>query len=241
MRDGNIVDEPKPDGATGPTPTSALASASPSRSDVRNGSRKKKPGILSELRFFRRTTEMALRSLHRNVMRSVLTTLGIIIGVGSLISIAEIGKGSSTAIKQVLVTTGANSLLVQAGAASNNGVSLGSGTIKTLTPEDAEAIINECPAVDSLAPIVVARRQVVNGNRNWVPIYIYGTTPGFLRVREWERLAEERRSPPRTSATSPWSAYSVRRSSTNSSEASPPWARRSSSTTSPPRDRRLEP
>lgn len=190
MRDGNIVDEPKPDGATGLAPASALVSASPSKSDVRGGVRKKRPGILSEIRFFRRTTEMALRSLHRNVMRSVLTTLGIIIGVGSLISIAEIGKGSSTAIKQVLVTTGANSLLVQAGAASNNGVSLGSGTIKTLTPEDAEAIINECPAVDSLAPIVVARRQVVNGNRNWVPIYIYGTTPGFLRVREWERLAE---------------------------------------------------
>jgi macrolide transport system ATP-binding/permease protein len=148
------------------------------------------PGLRGEFRFLRRTTSMALRSLQRNVMRSVLTTLGIIIGVGSLIAIAEIGKGSATAIKQVLVTTGANSLLVQAGAASSNGVSLGSGTIKTLTPEDAEAIRNECPAVDSLAPIVYARQQVVNGNHNWVPIYIYGTTKGFLRVREWEHLAE---------------------------------------------------
>ncbi|AGA31114.1 ABC transporter permease [Singulisphaera acidiphila] len=186
MRDGNIVDDPRPafDSGSVPAPSPNLGVGEAT------ATRKKKPGILSEVRFFRRTTEMALRSLRRNVMRSVLTTLGIIIGVGSLISIAEIGKGSSTAIKQVLVTTGANSLLVQAGAASNNGVSLGSGTIKTLTPEDAEAITNECPAVDSLAPIVVARRQVVNGNRNWVPIYIYGTTPGFLRVREWERLAE---------------------------------------------------
>ncbi|WP_406694058.1 ABC transporter permease [Singulisphaera sp. Ch08] len=186
MRDGNIVDDPRPAVDSGPSPGPVPVP----KPGGGKGPRKKKAGLLSEIRFFRRTTEMALRSLRRNVMRSVLTTLGIIIGVGSLISIAEIGKGSSTAIKQVLVTTGANSLLVQAGAASNNGVSLGSGTIKTLTPEDAEAITNECPAVDSLAPIVVARRQVVNGNRNWVPIYIYGTTPGFLRVREWERLSE---------------------------------------------------
>jgi macrolide transport system ATP-binding/permease protein len=143
-----------------------------------------------QLQFLRRTASTAVRSLRRNVMRSVLTTVGIIIGVASLIAIAEIGKGSATAIKQVLVTTGANTLLVQAGAASSNGVSLGSGTIKTLTPEDAEAISRECPAVDGVSPMVYARRQVIYGSRNWVPIYIYGTTPGFLRVREWEQLAE---------------------------------------------------
>jgi macrolide transport system ATP-binding/permease protein len=147
-------------------------------------------GKRKAFRFFRRTTGMALRSLRRNAMRSILTAVGIIIGVASLIAIAEIGKGSATAIKEVLVTTGATSVLVQAGAASSNGVSLGSGTIKTLTPEDAESIQHECPAVDCLAPIVYARRQVVHGNKNWVPIYIYGTTPSFLRVREWESLTE---------------------------------------------------
>jgi macrolide transport system ATP-binding/permease protein len=142
------------------------------------------------LRLLPRTTGTALRSLRRNVLRSVLTTLGIIIGVASLIAIAEIGKGSSTAIREVLFRMGVNNLLVQAGAASRNGVSLGSGSIKTLTPEDAEAILNECPGVESLAPIVYTRRQVVHGGRNWVPIYFYGTTPRFLRVREWEDLAE---------------------------------------------------
>jgi len=190
MRDGNIVDEARPHQAQQPQGTHAsrgfLRIATEESPHKRRGSLQ----FLGDIRFFRRTVEMAVRSLRRNVMRSVLTTLGIIIGVGSLIAIAEIGKGSSIAIRQVLVTTGANSLLVQAGAASSNGISLGSGTIKTLTPEDADAIANECPAVDSLAPIVTARRQVVNGNRNWVPIYIYGTTPGFLRVREWERLSE---------------------------------------------------
>lgn len=137
-----------------------------------------------------RTTRTAVRALQRNVLRSVLTTLGIIIGVASLITIAEIGKGSSKAIVGVMESTGANTLLVQAGAASSNGVSLGSGTIKTLTPDDAAAIGNECSAVASLAPIVYARRQVVFQNKNWVPIYIYGTTPGLLKVRDWEELAE---------------------------------------------------
>lgn len=181
IRDGVIEDGTTSQSPGGEEPRRRATSAPPTKA------KKAKRG---GFRFFRRTTSMALRSLRRNVMRSVLTTLGIIIGVASLIAIAEIGKGSSTAIKQVLVTTGANNLLVQAGAASSNGVSLGSGTIKTLTPEDADAIVHECPAVDSLAPIVYARRQVVYGNKNWVPIYIYGTTPGFLRVREWEDLAE---------------------------------------------------
>ncbi len=142
------------------------------------------------VRFLVRATTTALRSLRRNVLRSVLTTLGIIIGVASIIAIAEIGQGSSSAIKEVLETTGVNNLLVQAGAASSNGISQGSGTKKTLTPEDTEAILNECPAVDSLAPIVYARRQVVYGGRNWNPVYLYGTTPSFLRVRRWEELTQ---------------------------------------------------
>ena len=108
--------------------------------------------------------------------------------MASIIAIAEIGQGSSTAIREVLETTGVNNLLVQSGAASSNGISQGSGTKKTLTPADTEAILNECPAVDSLAPLVYARRQVVNGSRNWNPVYLYGTTPSFLRVRRWENL-----------------------------------------------------
>jgi ABC-type antimicrobial peptide transport system permease subunit len=69
-------------------------------------------------------------------------------------------------------------------------VSLGSGSIKTLTPEDADVIHHECPSVDSLAPLVFTRLQVVHGNKNWVPSTFVGTTPGYLRVREWEDLEE---------------------------------------------------
>jgi ABC-type antimicrobial peptide transport system permease subunit len=132
---------------------------------------------------------MALYSLRRNVMRAALTTLGIVIGVAAVIAMMEIGQGSSTAVKQTIASMGADNLLVQPGTASSGGVSFGSGSIITLTPQDADAILRECqPAVAAVAPVVRARTQVVYGNRNWVPVYIYGTTPSFLDVREWHDL-----------------------------------------------------
>ncbi len=176
----------KPASAPAPPPVPGLPVRSAWDDDPPPGP----PPRRANVRDYARTALTALRALRRNVLRSVLTTLGIIIGVASLITIAEIGKGSAKAIIGVMESTGANTLLVQAGAASSNGVSLGSGSIKTLTPEDAEAIKNECAAVGSLAPIVYARRQVVYNNKNWVPIYIYGTTPGLLKVRDWEQMAE---------------------------------------------------
>lgn len=138
-----------------------------------------------------RTFRMALNALQRNVMRSVLTTLGIVIGVGAVIAMVEIGQGSSTAVKDKIASMGANNLLVQPGTASSGGVSLGSGSVITLTPQDAEAILRECyPLVTAVAPVVRARTQVVFGNKNWVPMYIYGTTPSFLDVRDWQDLED---------------------------------------------------
>jgi ABC-type antimicrobial peptide transport system permease subunit len=136
---------------------------------------------------------LAVRALGRNVMRSVLTTLGIIIGVGAVIAMVEIGQGSKAAVAQTIQSMGSNNLLIQPGTASSGGVSFGSGSVMTLIPADADAIARECrPAVDSVAPVVRARTQLVFGNKNWVPLYIYGTTPSFLDVREWD-LAEGRR------------------------------------------------
>src|SRR6058998_2353771 len=120
-----------------------------------------------------RVFRMALHALSRNVRRSVLTTLGIIIGVAAVIAMMEIGKGSSTAVQNTIASMGANNLLVQPGTATSGGVSFGSGSVVTLTPQDADAI-NECPSVANVAPVVRARTQVVYGNRNWVPLYIYG-------------------------------------------------------------------
>jgi ABC-type antimicrobial peptide transport system permease subunit len=139
-----------------------------------------------------RTSLMAFTALTRNIMRSALTTLGIIIGVAAVIAMVGIGQGSKAAVAQTIQSMGANNLLIQPGTASSGGVSFGSGSVMTLTPTDADAIAVECrPAVASVAPIVRARTQVVFGNKNWVPLYIYGTTPSFLDVREWD-MAEGR-------------------------------------------------
>ena len=127
----------------------------------------------------------ALHGLRRNVLRAGLTTLGIIIGVAAVIAMMEIGAGSSTAIQATIASMGANDLAILPGAASSGGVSFGGGSVMTLTPQDADAILNECPAVKGAVPIVRARTQVIYGNRNWVPFFIYGTTPACLDVREW--------------------------------------------------------
>jgi ABC-type antimicrobial peptide transport system permease subunit len=138
----------------------------------------------------RRTVVTAMRALRRNVLRAVLTTLGIVIGVAAVIAMMELGKGSSSAIEKTIASMGANNLLVQPGTAASGGVSFGSGSILTLTPDDGEAILRECPAVKSAAPVVRARAQVIRGSRNWVPLYIYGTTPAFGEVRDWLPLAQ---------------------------------------------------
>jgi ABC-type antimicrobial peptide transport system permease subunit len=133
-----------------------------------------------------RIVRMAILALRRNVMRSALTTLGIIIGVWAVIVMVEIGQGSSKMIQQTIASMGANNLRVQPGAGASGGVSFGSGTAMTLTPEDGKAILEECSAVESMALIIRIRTQVVNGNRNWVPSFIYGTTPSYLDVRDWD-------------------------------------------------------
>jgi ABC-type antimicrobial peptide transport system permease subunit len=137
-----------------------------------------------------RTIRTAMKALRRNPMRAMLTTLGIVIGVGAVIAMMEIGAGSSSAIQKSISSMGANVLLVLPGTAASGGVSFGAGSVKTLTPEDLEAILRECPAVRNCAPIVRARTQVIYGSRNWVPSGIYGTTQAFLDVRDWGALAE---------------------------------------------------
>ncbi len=139
-----------------------------------------------------RTIRTALRALRRNPMRAVLTTLGIVIGVGAVIAMMEIGAGSSQAIRRGISSMGANVLLIHPGTASTGGVTFGTGSVTTLTPQDCEAILTCCPAVRNAAPVVRARTQVVYGNRNWVPNSMSGTTREFLEIRQWTRLAEGR-------------------------------------------------
>ncbi|MFH2121983.1 MAG: ABC transporter permease [Pseudomonadota bacterium] len=136
------------------------------------------------------TTCIAFKALGRNPMRAMLTTLGIVIGVGAVIAMMEIGAGSSAALKKSIASMGANVLVIRPGTASSGGVSFGAGSTTTLTPEDCQAVLRECPAVRNAAPLVRTRAQVVYGNRNWVPNSIYGTTTAYLDVQDWSILAE---------------------------------------------------
>ena len=133
--------------------------------------------------------QTALRALRRNVMRAVLTTLGIVIGIGAVITMMEIGHGSSTAIQKTVASMGANQIMVFPGSSSNAGVRFGAGSSVTLTPDDAEAIARECPAVRFVAPVERDRTQLVYNGKNWQPNFVFGTTPDYLGVRDWP-LAE---------------------------------------------------
>ena len=106
--------------------------------------------------FLPRTFLTALKALRRNKMRSALTALGVIIGVGAVIAMMEIGQGSKVALQKSIASMGANILLVQSGAASTGGVSFGTGSVMTLTPQDCDEIKRQCPAVVDVAAIVRA-------------------------------------------------------------------------------------
>jgi ABC-type antimicrobial peptide transport system permease subunit len=137
-----------------------------------------------------RTLKVALRALRRNVMRAVLTTLGIMIGVGAVIAMSNIGQGSTEMIRKSVASMGANNMMIFPGAAATSGVSFGAGSAMTLTPQDCDAIIRDCPAVKAAAPIVRSRAQIVAGSRNYVPQSIYGTTPAYFEVRDWKNPTE---------------------------------------------------
>src|SRR5437763_6391146 len=109
--------------------------------------------------YYYRILILAFKSLGGNVMRSGLTTLGIVIGVAAVIAMVEIGQGASVAVKRTIESMGANNLLIMPGTATSGGVSFGMGSVQTLTPDDAAALSDpdRCPAVEAVAPIVRAR------------------------------------------------------------------------------------
>jgi ABC-type antimicrobial peptide transport system permease subunit len=128
---------------------------------------------------------MALRALRRNIMRSLLTCLGIIIGIAAVIAMMEIGRGSSHSIEQTIASLGANVIQIDPAQTIVGGVNSGSGGRSTVTPIDADAIRENCGAVSCVAPSVDCGGQVVYGNRNWRPRRQLGTTPDYLMVRRW--------------------------------------------------------
>jgi putative ABC transport system permease protein len=127
---------------------------------------------------------IALRALARNKLRSGLTMLGIIIGVGAVIAMVGVGQGAQTQVQAQIANMGTNLLVVLAGSINFGGVRTGTAGVKTLTVDDMDAILRECPAVKMAAPGVQSRGQVVYGNQNW-STQITGTAPEYFDVRSW--------------------------------------------------------
>ncbi len=127
---------------------------------------------------------IALRALTVNKMRSALTMLGIIIGVGAVIAMVAVGTGAKQRIADQIASMGSNLLIVLSGSSTSGGLRFGSGTVPTLTVDDAKAIVNEIPGVKYVAPTLGGGAQVVFGNQNWSTI-INGTTPEALEIRDW--------------------------------------------------------
>ncbi len=119
-----------------------------------------------------------------NVMRSLLTMLGIVIGVGAVIVMVAVGAGAREMIGDQIRSIGSNLILVIPGATISSGVRLGSGSVHTLKASDADAIAKECPAVKITAPNWGEVTQVVHGNKNW-KTRVSGTNENSFLIRDW--------------------------------------------------------
>jgi|SRR5579872_4349573 len=127
---------------------------------------------------------VAWDALRQNALRSLLTMLGVIIGVAAVITSMAIGTGARAAVAAQLANLGSNLIIVVPGNAVSNGVSLGLGARQSLKLDDATAIAREVPEVGAVAPQGNTSAQVVAGNRNW-STEIVGTTPAWIRVQNW--------------------------------------------------------
>ena len=130
------------------------------------------------------TFHVAYRALRRNKMRSVLTALGIIIGVGAVIAMVGIGNGAKAQVEAQIASLGENVILIFSGSTTSSGIRTGWGGAGTLKIEDAEAIRREVPGVIAVSEEVVSTSQVAAGNQNWFT-RIYGESADYFDIRQW--------------------------------------------------------
>lgn len=129
--------------------------------------------------------QVALKALNRNKMRTFLTMLGIIVGVVAVIAMISIGQGANASIQDRISSLGTNLLFVRSGSSFRGGIRLGSGSVTSLTADDAEVILKECPSVSMVSPTVNSRAQVVYQNKNWNTT-VNGVGVDYLKIRDWQ-------------------------------------------------------
>ena len=127
---------------------------------------------------------IAIRALARNKMRSLLTMLGIIIGVGAVIATVGLGQGAQEQVQNQIASMGTNLLYISSGSVNKGGIRLGGGATKTLVNDDMKAILQEVPTIAEAAPGAGASAQVVSDNQNWYT-RVTGTEPQYFDIRNW--------------------------------------------------------
>jgi putative ABC transport system permease protein len=133
---------------------------------------------------FTNIIRVALRALRRNTMRSILTALGIIIGVGAVITMVSIGNGAKAQVEAQVASLGQNIITVFPNFFNSGGVRSGFGGALSLTPEDATAIQTNVADVDAVSPEIRDRSQVLANGQNW-NTQIYGESPDYPQIRSW--------------------------------------------------------
>ena len=180
MRDGRVLSDEHQVAVEAPdqpvavvAPAAGVSGAAPSGGDT--GFR---TAFLSMIFF------ASLQALARNKLRSVLTMLGVFIGVAALIAMVAIGDGASAAVEKQLESLGTNMVVVQPGASGAGGVRSGAGSASTLTVTDAETILHDDPAVQRVSYLTRQSGQVEYGDQNW-STSIQGVTPSYLDIVSW--------------------------------------------------------
>ena len=131
---------------------------------------------------FSESFQMALTSLYANKMRSLLTMLGIIIGVGAVIALVSVGMGVRSNVTSSIASLGSNMLIVSPGSSNRGGVRGAAGSMQTLKYDDAKAIKDKIKNIDFVSPSVSSSYQIVYGNNNW-KTSVQGVTPEFMSIR----------------------------------------------------------
>ena len=133
---------------------------------------------------------VAWRALGNNRLRSVLTMLGVIIGVGAVIVMVAISAGARAQIEERIATLGENIILVTPGSQASGAVRAGSGSAQSLTVEDGIALETDCPSLSASSPILEKTLQVIARNQNWYT-RVQGVSPSYLEIRAWPLSAGE--------------------------------------------------